>query len=204
MAQKAITKASVSRAAAELDSMRKSLRSWLRYRQTNDGIIAGTVRTKIPPGQAKKMILASRASSGAEQDLAHKLHALLSEVMPDAMLPNADLRSNPNGAVQLAEIAITGQLPVMAASPAAMGATQPWLWPVLIVGGLLLAITTAIRTAADVAKDAEEKECIKAGACTDYGFWLKAAAVLGLGWFAWKELGVGERVRSYARKGRSG
>lgn len=202
MASKAITKNDVSRAAAELESMRKSLRAWLRYRQINDGILAGTVQTKIPPGQAKKMILAARASSAAEQDLAHKLHALISEVMPDAMLPNADLRSNPNGAVQLAEIAITGKLPVMAASPAAMGAVQPWLWPVLIVGGLLLAITTAIRTAADVAKDSEEKECIKAGACTDYGFWLKAAAVLGIGWFAWKELGVGERVRGYMKKGR--
>ncbi len=200
---KAITKNDVSRAAAELEAMRKSLRAWLRFRQINDGILAGTVRTKIPPGQAKKMIISARASSPIEQDLAHKLHALLAEVMPDALLPNADLRSNPNGAVQLAEIALTGQVPVMQSGPAAMGAVQPWLWPVLIVGGLLLAVTTAIRTAADVAKDAEEKECIRAGACTDYGFWLKAAAVLGIGWFAWKELGVGETVRSFVRKRRT-
>lgn len=200
---KAITKNDVSRAAAELEAMRGSLRSWLKFRQINDGVLAGSVRTKVPPGQAKQRILMLRQTTGVEQDLADKLHALLSEVMPDAALPNADLRSNPNGAVQLAQIAITGNVPVMQSSPVALGAAQPWLWPVLIVGGLLLAITTAIRTAADVAKDAEEKECIRAGACTDYGFWLKAAAVLGLGWFAWKELGVGETVRGFAKKRRS-
>lgn len=200
MAGGAITKSSVSRAAAELDGMRRSLRGWLKYRSLNDGILSGTVQTKVPPGQARQAIVRARRTSGYEQDLADKLHALLSEVMPDAMLPNANLRANPDGAVQLAQIAITGKVPVMSASPSAMGAVQPWLWPVLIVGGLLLAVTTAIRTAADVAKDAEEKECIKAGACTDYGFWLKAAAVLGIGWFAWKELGVGHAVRGAISK----
>jgi hypothetical protein len=203
MASKAITRGDVSRASAELAAMRRSLVSWLAFRKKNDGILAGTVQTKLAPQQARAMIKATR-QSGIEQDLADKLHALLAEVMPDAALPNADLRSNPDGAVQLAEIAITGQVPVMADSPAAMeGLQPPWLWPVLIVGGLLLAITTAIRTAADVAKDAEEKDCIKAGACTDYGFWLKAAAVLGIGWFAWKELGVGESVRGFIKKRRS-
>lgn len=202
MAGQAITKTDVARAAAELESMRRSLRGWLKFRHLNDGVLGGTVQTKVPPGQARKAIRIAR-STGYEQDLADKLHALLSEVMPDAMLPNADLRSNPDGAVQLAQIALTGKVPVMQASPSAMGANPPWLWPVLIVGGLLLAVTTAIRTAADVAKDAEEKECIKAGACTDYGFWLKAAAVLGLGWLAWKELGVGEVVRGAIRKRRS-
>lgn len=182
----AITRTDVSRAATELKSMRGSLTSWAVRRASNDA------RGLVVPGRRQ-----------IEQDLADKLHALLSEVMPDALLPNTDLRSNPNAAMQLAQIAVTGQLPVMQSSPSAMGASPPWLWPVLIVGGLLLAITTAIKTAADVAKDAEEKACIKAGACTDYGFWLKAAAVLGISWFAWKEMGVGDTVRGLVKKGRS-
>lgn len=202
MATKAITRADVSRASAELESMRKSLRAWLRFRQMNDGVLSGAVPTKIPAAQARQSIMAARRT-GTEQDLAGKLYALLSEVMPDVRLPNADLRSNPQGAVQLAQIALTGQAPVMAESATALEGGPPWMWPVLIVGGLLLAVTTAIRTAADVAKDAEEKECIRAGACTDYGFWLKSAAVLGIGWFAWKELGVGEAVRGFIKKRRS-
>ncbi len=183
---KAITKTDVSRAAAQLQSMRGSLTSWLHRRAFNDA------RGVVVPGRGR-----------IEQDLADKLHALLSEMMPDATLPNADLRSNPSAAAQLAKIAITGQVPVMQANPSAMGQSPPWLWPVLIVGGLLLAITTAIKTAADVAKDAEEKACIRAGACTDYGFWLKAAALLGMGWFAWRELGVGETVKGLVKRGRS-
>lgn len=201
---KAITKGDISRASAELAAMRSSLRGWLKYRQMNDLILAGTAPTKIPLAQAQALVKIARTSA-AEQDLADKLRALLAEVMPDAMLPNADLRSNPNGAAQLAEIALTGQVPVMQASPAlgSVSVTHPWLWPVLIVGGLLLAVTTAIRTAADVAKDAEEKACIKAGACTDYGFWLKTAAVLGIGVYAWKELGVGDVVKGFVKKRRS-
>lgn len=179
-----ITRTQVSKAATELGRMRKTLRGWLERRTFNDqrGIKA--------PNRAK-----------IEQDLASKLHALLSELMPDAMLPNADLRSNPSGAAQLAQIAITGQVPVMQANPASLGTTPGWMWPALIVGGLLLAITTAIHTAADVAKDAEEKACIKAGACTDYGFWLKAGGVVALAWFAWRELGVGDTVKSLVKKG---
>ena len=181
---KAITKTDVSKAAGELATMRRGLRAWLSARTFNDQKgIAAPQRGQI------------------EQDLADKLHALLSEVMPDAMLPNADLRSNPSGAVQLAQIAITGQVPVMQGNPSAMGTTPGWMWPVLIVGGLLLAITTAIRSAADVAKDAEEKACIKAGACTDYGFWLKAGGVAALVWFAWRELGLGDTVKGLVKKG---
>lgn len=183
---KAITKTDVSKAADDLRRMRRSLVAWAKRRQFNND------RGIAVPGRA-----------AYEQDLADKLHALLSEVMPDARLPNADLRSNPDAAVQLAQIAVTGQVPVMQSSPAAMGASPAWMWPVLIVGGLLLAITTAIKTAADVAKDAEEKACIKAGACTDYGFWLKAGGVAALVWFAWRELGVGDTVRSLVKKGRS-
>ena len=180
----AITRTDVSKAAGELASMRRGLTAWLDRRAFND---------------QRSITVPNRFS--IEQDLSSKLHALLSEVMPEASLPNADLRSNPSAAVQLASIAITGQVPVMQGNPAAMGATPPWMWPVMIVGGLLLAITTAIRSAADVAKDAEEKACIRAGACTDYGFWLKAGGVAALVWFAWRELGLEHTIKGLVRKG---
>jgi hypothetical protein len=200
----AITTTDVQKAALELGRMRRSLRSWLKVRALNDRVLAGTVaqiRTPLPYAQR---VIAARRDMAAEQDLATKLAALLGEILPDALLPNADLTANPNGAVQLAQIAITGQVPVQAASPqASAGFTHPWLWPALIVGAVLLTITTAIKTAADVAKDQEEKACIEAGACTDYGFWLKAGGVLALAWFAWRELGVGDEVKKYVGRRRT-
>lgn len=199
MAQPAITTARVKKAAAALEAMRGSLRSWLKYRTLNDGVLAGKVATKVPTQTAQQLIVAAR-STGAEQDLADRLHALLSELEPDVALPNADLRSNPNGAVQLAQIAISGRAPVTASGPAATGAMAPWMWPAMIVGALLIAVTTAIHSAADVAKDAEEKACIRAGACTDYGFWLKAGGLVALTWFAWKELGLGDMIRGIVKK----
>jgi len=198
----AITTTQVSKASSELAAMRRSLAGWLKYRTINDGVLTGTVIPKKPAGYAKRTIASARDMAN-EQDLADKLHALLAEVMPDAHLPNADLRSNPNGAVELAKIALSGSAPITTMAPVPAGSTHPWLWPVLIVGGLLLAVTTAIRTAADVAKDSEEKACIMAGACTDYGFWLKAGGVALLAWVVWRELGVGETLRSIiASKGR--
>jgi hypothetical protein len=106
--------------------------------------------------------------------------------------------------VQLAQIALLGGTSVQSptATSGLFGAgAHPWLWPALIVGGLLLTVTTAIKTAADVAKDAEEKACIEAGACTDYGFWLKAGGILAIAWFAWREMGAKEFVHSLTKKG---
>ncbi len=195
----AITPTQVSKASAELASMRRSLASWLQFRTRNDAVLVGAYTPTKPVTYAKRVILADR-DVAAEQDLANKLYVLLGELVPSDTLPNPNLAMNPNAAVELARIAINGGATMT--SPQAQGAAHPWMWPVLIVGGLLIAVTTAIKSAADVAKDAEEKACIKAGACTDYGFWLKAAGVVALGWFAWKELGVGDVVRSYIKKGR--
>ncbi len=199
-----ITTTAVQKATVELDRMRGSLKAWLRFRAINDSVLNGTVtKIKMPLKHAQRVVAGSR-DVAAEQDLADKLEALLSAIMPEATLPNANLAANPNGAVQLAQIAISGQAPVMQSSPQATdGVAHPWLWPVLIVGGLLMAVTTAINSAADVAKDKEEKACIAAGACTDYGFWLKAGGVVMLAWFAWRELGVGDVVRSAIKKGRT-
>jgi len=197
----AITIKQVSKATAELASMRRSLAGWLKYRTINDGVLAGTVATRKPKGYAQRAIAGAR-DTASEQDLADKLSTLLAEIMPDVQLPNADLRSNPHGAVQLAQIALNGSAPVMTTAPSATGATHPWLWPVLIVGGLLLGVTTAIKSAADVAMTKEQTACIEAGACTDYGFWLKAGGIAMLAWFAWRELGVGDVVKSVIKSKR--
>lgn len=180
---KAITTTEVQRAARELAGMRRALAKWLRYRAIND-------RTG-----------AVGRNWAAEQDLATKLSALLATMFPDSPLPSSDLRTNPRGAVQLATIALSGQAPPVAAGapPLAgmggVGTTHPWLWPVLIVGGLLLAVTTAIKSAADVAAQAEHDQCIASGACTDYGFWLKAGGVAALAYVAWNQLGLGDMVK---------
>ena len=198
----AISSSQVRKAAVELERMKRSLAAWLKYRKINDAVIAGQARTKIPPGLAKKLVLQHRDLS-IEQDLATRLHTLLAE-LDVGQLPDPNVRSNPGAAVELASIALAGGNPTMGvggllASPA----STPWLWPVLIVGGLLLLVTTAIKTAADVAKERERYACIQAGACTDYGFWLKAGGVAAVGWFAWKELGLGDAIRSLLRKRRS-
>lgn len=200
----AITAPEVQKAARELAKMRASLSSWLQFRTLNDRVLSGTAAVRKPLPYAQRVVAAAR-SPAAEQDLASKLHALLSVVMRGQPLPDPDLRTNPSAAVDLARIALMGG--ASAGSPAAMGGIfsggHPWLWPALIVGGLLLTVTTAIKTAADVAKDQEEKACIEAGACTDYGFWLKAGGVVAILWFAWREMGGKEFVHSLTKKGRS-
>jgi hypothetical protein len=187
----AITTQEVSRAAAELQRMRGSLASWLKYRAMNDQILAGTARVKKPLAYAQAAIMRGRDLQ-IEQDLATKLSALLSAVMPGGPLPSPSLQEDPQAAVKLATIALHGGSSV--SSPTATGGLltggPPWLWPVLIVGGVLLAVTTAVKTAADVAKDREEKACIIAGGCTDYGFWLRAGGLVAIAWFAWREMGL--------------
>lgn len=194
----------IQKAAAELGKMRSSLASWLRYRTLNDRVLAGTAKVTKPLPYAQRVVQSSR-DMATEQDLATKLHALLEVLMPGKVLPVADLSVNPSGAVQLAQLALTGGTQVTA--PMAAGGLltggHPLLWPALIVGGLLLTVTTAIHTAADVAKDREEKACIMAGACTDYGFWLKAGGVFGLVWLAWTQMGGRELVHSLTKGRRS-
>lgn len=204
---KPITRTQVQTAAQELAAMRRALASWLKHRTLNDRVLAGTIQTKYPLPYAQRVIASSRDLS-VEQDLATKLSVLLAEVMPDVQLPSADLRQNPRAAVELANIALVGASPAAASSPQGtgmgnVGMTHPWLWPVLIVGGLLLAITTAIKTAADLAAEKERLACIQAGACTDFGFFLKAGGVLMIAYVAWNQLGVGDVVKNLIKKRRS-
>lgn len=179
----------VQRAKLEIDRMRRSLRGWLKYRELNDAVLAGKAKTTKPLKYAATVIAQSR-DWAAEQRLAKQLHVLLAETMPGVQLPEPDIQANPQAAVELAKIALHGP---PTASPQAQGA---WYmsWPVLIVGGLLLAVTTAIQSAADVAKHKEEIACRQSGACTDYGFWLKAGGIAALTWVAWQG-GLGDRIK---------
>lgn len=190
MSTAVVSTGDVANAKVELQRMKRSLAGWLKYRRLNDAVSAGVVPTKKSRAYAREVVAQSR-DWNAEQRLAKQLHVLLSESFPNASLPDPDVAKNPQAAVQLATIAIRGPGAEMA-SPEPQG--MAWLWPVLIVGGLLLAVTTAIKTAADVAKDKEHTACIQAGACTDYGFWLKAGGVAALGFVAW-QMGLGERVK---------
>lgn len=197
----AITSSDVRLAASELERMRGALRRWLKYRAINDAVLAGTAKVKKPLAYAQRAVATSR-DSRVDLDLASKLHALLSTMFPDAQLPAADA---PGAAVALATMAVTGQVTSSVTSPTATGGvltSHPWLWPVLIVGGVLIMVTTAIKSAADVAAQKEHDACIEAGACTDYGFWLKAGGITMLAWFAWRELGLGELVKGQIKKRR--
>lgn len=193
-----ITKSDVAKAKAELGKMRGSLAAWLRYRKMNDEVAMGKRPSKLPANAALAWMSQER-DWAAEQKLAIQLHTLLSELSPDAALPSPDVQANPQAAVQLATIAING--PTALARPEAQGFL--FMWPVIIVGGLLLAVTTAIKSQADVAKEKEHYACIRAGACTDYGFWLKVGGVAAAGWFVWTQTGVGAKVKALGRGGKS-
>lgn len=191
-AQQTISTSEVVKARAQLDRMRRSLASWLEYRTRNDRVAAGQLPSRLPRPLAQKVMIQER-DWDTEQKLASQLHVLLREVSPDAQLPTPNVTTNPNSAVELARIAIYGPGPEVAA-PQAQG--MVWLWPVLIVGGLLLAVTTAITSMADVAKEKERLKCVQAGACTDYGFWLKVGGVALVGWVVWEQLGLKESARA--------
>lgn len=199
-----ITKDQAVKAKRELQRMRASLTSWLKYRAVNDQIAAGAadaVKTPMfktpgasPPPAAVMALRMRRSRAADETELALQLHALLSEVFDAGALPSPDVAKNPNAAVLLAQIAIAGRLPGETTSPGAAGFI--WLWPlVIVVGAIAFVITSIIRSRADEAKEREHLECVKAGKCTDSGFWLKVGSLAVIGWLLWDKAGVGVRVR---------
>ena len=196
MAGAMVTTGDVQKAKLELDRMKRSLRGWLKYRTLNDAVVAGSAPTKKPRAYAASVITQNR-DMAAEQRLATQLAILIAESFPDASLPDSNVNTNPQAAVQLARIAING--PAVDA-PTTQGAA--WLWPVLIVGGLLLAITTAIKSSADLAAQKEQNACIEAGACTDYGFWLKAGGIAALAYVAFQMGALDGIKRVFSGKGR--
>lgn len=192
MSSVAITAPDVARARAKLARMQRSLVEWLRFRQLNDLAATGKAAATRPEIAAR----AAAARPTTELALARQLHALLAELMPDAQLPAPEAS---NAAAALAQIAISGTTNTRA--PQAQGAA--WLsWPVLIVGGLLLAITTAIKSSADLAKERERLACVQAGACTDYGFWLKVGGIAAIAFVAWHHFGLREHAKRALGSGR--
>lgn len=206
-----ITRGQAVAAQAELRRMRRALTRWLHFRGINDAVAAGQAAS-IPtplfkrPG-AKPVSPAAHALAIRDQrrtgeaELAQKLYQLLSEVFDGQALPSPDLARDPNAAVALAQIAISGKLPGDAATPSAQGLAT-WVWPVvIIVGAIAFVITTQIRSSAEREAERERYECIQAGKCTDTGFWLKAGAVVFIGWFLWEKAGIGKRVTAIGGKG---
>jgi hypothetical protein len=72
---------------------------------------------------------------------------------------------------------------------------------VIVVGAIAFVITSSIRSSAETAAEHERYECIKAGKCTDTGFWLKMGAIAMIGWLVWDKAGVGAKIMG-SRKGR--
>jgi hypothetical protein len=209
-ATSAITASQAVQAKRELAKMKRSLAAWLKYRAMNDQITAGAGAqlptpllrhpTRAPSSPAVTAAKLARSRPATEAQLAGQLYQLLSEVFDPASLPCPDLCTNPQAAVQLAQIAIAGQLPASSGAPVAAGAW--WVWPaVIVVGAIAIVIITEIQSSADVAKNQEQIACIEAGKCTDSGFWLKAAAIAVIGWIAWDKLGGRHHATKLLRKG---
>jgi hypothetical protein len=192
-------------AQGQIQGMRRSLEAWLRYRLAMDQVASGNPVKALLPSPGMKVVPDDAASLRAErypdeQRLATKLHNLLGELFDSSSLPSPDVKADPEAAVKLANIAISGRLPTEA--PAAQSQGFVWMWPLLVVGGVVLVLSSIVKSLADVAKEKERIRCIQAGACTDSGFWLKAGAVLFVGWFAWEKLGIGARFEGRGRRRR--
>jgi hypothetical protein len=170
-AQPQISKA---QAEAELAKMKRSLKGWLKYRKLNDEVAAGKVKAEVPQAMAAANLRRNRDWAG-EQKLAEDLYMLLSEVYDARLLPQANVQADPNAAVKLATIALTGKLPGKVPTPIEQGILP--LIVLSVAGVVLFSMTSWIRNNAEVQKEKERLECIKSGACTDYGFWLKWGAI---------------------------
>lgn len=187
---------------AAIRSMRASLKEWLKLRKRMDQYVAGNVNAPralrnpgakpLPPSVVGSTLMAERFA--VEQDLAWQLFTLLTETgLAPSSLPQPNLRTDPNAAVKLAEVAINGKLPSEMGSPSAQGIV--WFVLAIPVAGLVLVISQAIKSKADLAKEQERLRCIESGACTDSGFWLKMASLAVIGWIAWDKMGLKEAIR---------
>jgi len=157
-------------AMAKLEKMKDSLRKWLSYRTASD--------SRVDTDAEVKRLARSRMRD--EQALTTNLYTLLTQAgFPETSLPVPDVKIDPNAAVELAELVISGETP----APAAQGFV-----PFLIAGGVvagLWAISSAIKSQADLAAEKERLRCIQSGACTDYGFWLKVGGISAAAWVVW-------------------
>lgn len=180
-----------AKAIKRINKMRRSLRKWVKKRKINDDAAMGKRPAKVPAHVLAKTLPLARDWK-LEQRLAIQIHGLLSSFMDSAQLPDPDISKDPNAAVALAQIAISGNVPGEAQSKTAQGFIPVlFIWPlVAVVGMVMLTIMSKIGSDADLAAQKEENRCIGSGACTDSGFWMKFGAIAVVGWIAWDKLGV--------------
>lgn len=180
----------MSKAQLELDKMRGSLATWLKYRLANDASARGLTPAPLSP-EPPADIVSRRRDLGTEARMAKRLHQLLLEITPDEPLPAPD---SPNAAVVLAQMVVS---PQPRKSPTGF-------IPLLILGGaVMLIMMYSIKKDADVAaaKEKASYECIQSGRCTDSGFWLKWVAI-GVGaWFVWNKTPVGDQIKGLITDG---
>jgi hypothetical protein len=183
-----VTPAEKSKAEKRIKSMRRSLTKWIKKRGINDDAAMGKRKAKVPASILAKTLPLARDWK-LEQRLAVQLHALLAEFMDSSQLPNPDIAKDPNAAVKLAQVAISGKLSNEANKPTAQGGI--FIWPIVIVVGMVMyTIMSKISSDADLAELKENNRCVETGACTDSGFWLKMGGVAVVAWIAWDMLGV--------------
>lgn len=147
-------------AARELAALRKSLATWLKYRNMADAA----------PETGK--VVAPR-DFAAEAELAEKLYDLLMQVVPESKLPDPQAKG---AAVVLAQMALSK-------SPQATGAVPVWLIGVGIGAIALVSVTHSI---ADTVVEKERLRCVQAGACSDTSALWKWAAIAGAGYLAYR------------------
>lgn len=193
-----VTRAEKAKAEAEIKRMRRELKGWLKFRSINNAVSMGKHKARVSSLQARKMIEHGR-DWRLEQKIGNGLHVLLSEIFDASQLPSPDLHKDPDAAAKLAKIAIAGKVSGEAPSQEGQGAF--WVWPaVAVVGLVLFTVIFKIRSDAATAQEKERIECIKMGACTDYGFWIKMG-VLGAGvYVAWQFFGLKEVANRARRK----
>ena len=184
-------------AKAELKRMRRTLRQWLKFRQMNDEMATGARKARAPAFLLAQTLDRDRDYE-VEQKLAEDLFNLLSLVADPQTLPKPDVRLDPDVAVKLAQMVVTGQPAPEVAAPQAQGFV-----PILImtVGAvLLLSITSIVSNRAEVAKERERQKCLREGdfvakiLCADVSNILMFAAVGYGAYYAWTNLGIGEKV----------
>lgn len=192
------------KAEAALKQMQRSLKKWLKKRKHMDEYVAGKIKAPalfrrakpLPPAVVGATLRAERYAD--EQDLAETLYGLLIECGLDASaLPAPNVEADPNAAVKLATVAITGKTPSEVQSPQAQGIV--WFVLAIPVAGVVLVASQFIKSKADVALKKEEMRCVESGACTDSGFWLKVGAISLTAWLAWDKFGLREAIEK--RKG---
>jgi hypothetical protein len=193
---------SQAQAHAKLQSMKGSLRKWLKFRATMDDYVQGKSKRpkkkwKIPPGQVAKTQRHERYP--IEQKLATQLFDLLVASGCDPrVLPVPDVSRNPDAAANLASLVIDSKVcgPGQTPGPQAQGII--WLLAIPVAAATMLAYAK-IKSDADLAMKQEENRCIMAGGCTDTGFWLKVASVSVIAWLVWDKFG-GKEAATKTRK----